>query len=81
MSDKNCFHDYVLFSTKRAGTGRLPHRCTICGGNPATFEYQKHTGSHPVYGESGSCCTACAFNMLLQAASEEAREWSALAST
>jgi hypothetical protein len=28
---------------------------------------------------SGTCCTACAFNMLLRIADEEAREWAALA--
>jgi hypothetical protein len=72
--DRNWFRDYVLFSTKEVGTAILPRRCTVCGANPAVFEYQKHRGSHPVHGESGFCCTSCAFNVLLHAADEEARE-------
>jgi hypothetical protein len=79
VTDRNCFEDYVLFSAKNAEAGRVPRRCTLCGGNPAVFQYQKHKGSHPARRESGSCCTACAFNMLLRNAEQEARESAGLA--
>jgi hypothetical protein len=79
MADGNYFREYAVFSTRKLDSGRLPPRCTVCGANPSLFEYQKHTGSHPVREESGTCCTACAFNMLLQLAQDEASEWTALA--
>jgi hypothetical protein len=79
MKDESCFHESILFSMRRPRTDTLPRRCTVCGANPALFQYQEHTGSHPMRRQSGTCCTACAFNMLLRIANEEAREWAALA--
>jgi hypothetical protein len=79
MTDNNCFEEYVVFGIRKPDPGKVPRRCTVCGANPSLFEYQRHTGNHPVRNESGTCCTACAFNMLLRIANEEAREWAALA--
>jgi hypothetical protein len=79
MKDESCFHKSVLFSGRRPGTDTLLRRCTLCGVNPALFDYRERTGSDPTRRPSGTCCTACAFNMLLRIADEEAREWAALA--
>lgn len=80
MADSSYFREYAVFSTRKLD-GPLPPRCTVCGANPSLFEYQKQTSRHqPVRIEIGSCCTACAFSMLLQLAQTEAREWTALAS-
>lgn len=79
MPNPHEFHQNVLFSTIKLDPEKVPRRCMVCGSNPSLFEYQRHAGSDPRCKEMGSCCTACAFNMLLQLADEETREWAALA--
>ena len=81
MAHNDCFDEYVLFETAALGSDGVPRRCSNCQVNPSTFEYQKHSGTHGSRKESGFCCTACAFSMLMQLANEEASEWAALAST
>ena len=79
MSKANSFQDYVRFSTNELDAGHMPPRCSVCGANPSVFEYRKPADPRSEHEESGSCCTACAFNLLLQMANEEASAWAALA--
>ena len=60
----------------------IPERCSICGNNPSVLEYQKHSGgkSLPLQ-ETGYCCTACAFNMIVALAQHEIDQWLAMAGT
>ena len=75
------FQEYVVFTTRKLDAGQVPRRCVVCEVNPSFFEYQKHLDSHPVRKESGYYCTACALNMLLELANEEARSLAALTRT
>jgi hypothetical protein len=81
MAHNDYFDEYVVFATAALGNDGLPRRCSNCRVNPSTFEYQRHSDTQGTRKESGFCCTACAFSMLLQLANEEAQEWTALAST
>jgi hypothetical protein len=77
MAANNYFQERVVFGTRDLDDDQVPCRCMVCEVNPSFFEYQKQVDSHPVRKESGYCCTACAFNMLLELANKEARSLAA----
>jgi len=75
------FREYVAFSPIEERAIPSMH-CGACGLNLSVFQYQKHGRSAGRRVEqSGHCCTACAFSMLLQLANEEVDQWVALAQT
>lgn len=58
-----------------------PERCDICGANPSVLHFQRDPGCGLQAGESGDCCTSCAFKMVVALAQAEIDEWLALATT
>jgi hypothetical protein len=70
MPDSKYLVESVVFRP-RLERDQMPCRCTICGSNPSVFEYRKPP-------DAGSCCTACAFNILVKLANDEISHWTGL---
>ena len=59
----------------------VPERCSICNANPAVLHFRRLPEDSSRVSDTGQCCTACAFNMIVGLAQEEIDAWLALAST
>jgi len=59
----------------------VPERCSICNANPAVLHFRKLPEEDSQVSDTGQCCTAFAFNMIVGLAQEEIDAWLALAST
>jgi len=73
---------YVIFAGMDHSLSRgVPERCSICSANPAVLHFRKLPEEDSQVSDTGQCCTACAFNMIIGLAQEEIDAWLALAST